>query len=158
MKKIKILLMALVVALILTTVLSSNAVYAAEGKRNLTYQRTRPYSDDDGDNNIDNEEYTFAASKDGRDFKYSIVKIFDYNKRELETPYKKFPDSFYCIRGGKGFGSVEFGNNSSANSTEYTVIEDMKSNANDVIAKYKELSQRNKTHLPNYLYLCSIFE
>ena len=51
MKKIKILLMALVVALILTTVLSSNAVYAAEGKRNLTYQRTRPYSDDDGDNN-----------------------------------------------------------------------------------------------------------
>lgn len=139
MKKIKILLMALVVALILTTVLSSNAVYAAEGKRNLTYQRTRPYSDDDGDNNIDNEEYTFAASKDGRDFKYSIVKIFDYNKRELETPYKKFADSFYCIRGGKGFGSVEFGNNSSANSTEYTVIEDMKSNANDVIAKYKEL-------------------
>lgn len=141
MKKIKILLMALAVALILTTVLSSNAVYAAEAKRNLTYQRTRPYSDDDGDKNknIDNEEYTFARQKDGQEFKYSIVKIFDYNKKELETPYKKFADSFYCIRGGKGFGSVEFGNNSSANSTEYTVIEDMKSNANDVIAKYKEL-------------------
>ena len=143
MKKIKILLMALVVALILTTVLSSNAVYAAEGKRNLTYQRTRPYSDDDGDNNIDNEEYTFAASKDGQDFRYSIVKIFDYNKRELETPYKKFEDSFYCIRRGKGFGSVGFGNNSSANSTEYTVIENMKSNANDVIDKYNELYHIN---------------
>ena len=152
MKKIKILLMALVVALILTTVLSSNAVYAAEGKRNLTYQRTRPYSDDDGDNNIDNEEYTFAASKDGRDFKYSIVKIFDYNKRELETPYKKFADSFYCIRGGKGFGSVEFGNNSSANSTEYTVIEDMKSNANDVIAKYKELYNINLDRTENITF------
>lgn len=152
MKKIKILLMALVVALILTTVLSSNAVYAAEGKRNLTYQRTRPYSDDDGDNNIDNEEYTFAASKDGRDFKYSIVKIFDYNKRELETPYKKFEDSFYCIRGGKGFGSVEFGNNSSANSTEYTVIEDMKSNANDVIAKYKELYNINLDRTENITF------
>mgnify|MGYP001165807145 CR=1 FL=1 len=152
MKKIKILLMALVVALILTTVLSSNAVYAAEGKRNLTYQRTRPYSDDDGDNNIDNEEYTFAASKDGRDFKYSIVKIFDYNKRELETPYKKFVDSFYCIRGGKGFGSVEFGNNSSANSTEYTVIEDMKSNANDVIAKYKELYNINLDRTENITF------
>ena len=143
MKKIKILLMALVVALILTTVLSSNAVYAAEGKRNLTYQRTRPYSDDDRDNNIDNEEYTFAASEDGQDFRYSIVKIFDYNKRELETPYKKFEDSFYCIRGGKGFGSVKFGNNSFANSTEYTVIEDMKSNANDVIDKYTELYSIN---------------
>ena len=152
MKKIKILLMALVVALILTTVLSSNAVYAAEGKRNLTYQRTRPYSDDDGDNNIDNEEYTFAASKDGRDFKYSIVKIFDYNKRELETPYKKFADSFYCIRGGKGFGSVEFGNNSSANSTEYTVIEDMKSNANDLIAKYKELYNINLDRTENITF------
>ena len=152
MKKIKILLMALVVALILTTVLSSNAVYAAEGKRNLTYQRTRPYSDDDGDNNIDNEEYTFAASKDGRDFRYSIVKIFDYNKRELETPYKKFEDSFYCIRGGKGFGSVEFGNNSSANSTEYTVIEDMKSNANDVIAKYKELYNINLDRTENITF------
>ena len=152
MKRIKILLMALAVALILTTVLSSNAVYAAEGKRNLTYQRTRPYSDDDGDNNIDNEEYTFAASKDGRDFKYSIVKIFDYNKRELETPYKKFADSFYCIRGGKGFGSVEFGNNSSANSTEYTVIEDMKSNANDVIAKYKELYNINLDRTENITF------
>lgn len=142
MKRIKILLMALAVALILTTVLSSNAVYAAEAKRNLTYQRTRPYSDDDEDKNIDNEEYTFAASKDGQEFKYSIVKIFDYDKSELETPYKKFEDSFYCIRRGKGFGSVEeFGNNSSANSTEYTVIENMKSNDNakDVIEKYKEL-------------------
>ena len=91
MKRIKILLMALAVALILTTVLSSNAVYAAEAKRNLTYQRTRPYSDDDGDKNknIDNEEYTFARQKDGQEFKYSIVKIFDYDKRELETPYKK---------------------------------------------------------------------
>ncbi len=148
MKRIKILLMALAVALILTTVLSSNAVYAAEAKRNLTYQRTRPYSDDDGDKNknIDNEEYTFARQKDGQEFKYSIVKIFDYDKRELETPYKKFADSFYCIRGGKGFGSVEFGNNSSANSTEYTVytvIENMKSKAKDVIEKYIELYNIN---------------
>ena len=141
MKRIKILLMALAVALILTTVLSSNAVYAAEAttKRNLTYQITRPYSDDDGDKNIDNEEYTFAASKDGQEFKYSIVKIFDYDKRKLETPYKKFADSFYCIRRGKGFGSVGYGDDSSANSTEYTVIENMKSNAKDVIEKYIEL-------------------
>ena len=154
MKKIKILLMALAVALILTTVLSSNAVYAAEAKRNLTYQRTRPYSDDDGDKNknIDNEEYTFARQKDGQEFKYSIVKIFDYDKRELETPYKKFEDSFYCIRGGKGFGSVEFGNNSSANSTEYTVIEDMKSNANDLIAKYKELYNINLDRTENITF------
>ena len=145
MKRIKILLMALAVALILTTVLSSNAVYAAEAttKRNLTYQITRPYSDDDGDKNIDNEEYTFAASKDGQEFKYSIVKIFDYDKRKLETPYKKFADSFYCIRRGKGFGSVGYGDDSSANSTEYTVIEDMKSNANDVIDKYTELYSIN---------------
>ena len=154
MKRIKILLMALAVALILTTVLSSNAVYAAEAKRNLTYQRTRPYSDDDGDKNknIDNEEYTFARQKDGQEFKYSIVKIFDYDKRELETPYKKFEDSFYCIRGGKGFGSVEFGNNSSANSTEYTVIEDMKSNANDLIAKYKELYNINLDRTENITF------
>lgn len=139
MKRIKILLMALAVALILTTVLSSNAVYAAEGKRNLTYQRTRPYSDDNEDENIDNEEYTFARSKDGQEFKYSIVKIFDYDKRKLETPYKKFEDSFYCLRGGKGFGNVEYGKNSSTNSTEYTVIENMKSNAKEVIKKYGEL-------------------
>ena len=140
MKRIKILLMTLVVALISTIILSSNAVYAAE--RNLTYQRTRPYSDDNEDENIDNEEYTFARSKDGQELKYSIVKIFDFDKRDLETPYKKFEDSFYCIRGGKGFGSVKYGNNSSANSTEYTVytvIENMKSNAKEVIKKYIEL-------------------
>lgn len=152
MKKIKILLMALAVALISITVLNSNAVYAAEGKRNLTYQKTRPYSDDDGDNNIDNEEYTFARSKNGQELKYSIVKIFDYNKRDLEAPYKKFEDSFYCIRGGKGFGSVEYGKDSSTNSTEYTVIEDMKSNANDVIAKYKELYNINLDRTENITF------
>lgn len=152
MKRIKILLMALIVALISIAVLKPNAIYAAEEKRDLTYQRTRPYSEDNGDNNIDNEEYTFARHKDGQEFKYSIVKIFDYNKRELETPYKKFEDSFYCIRGGKGFGSVEFGDNSSANSTKYTVIENMKSNANEVIAKYKELYNINLDRTENITF------
>ena len=152
MKRIKILLMALIVALISIAVLNPNAIYAAEEKRDLTYQRTRPYSDDNGDNNIDDEEYTFARHKDGQEFKYSIVKIFDYNKRELETPYKKFEDSFYCIRGGKGFGSVEFGDDSSANSTEYTVIENMKSNANEVIAKYKELYNINLDRTENITF------
>ena len=152
MKRIKILLMALIVALISIAVLNPNAIYAAEEKRDLTYQRTRPYSEDNGDNNIDNEEYTFARHKDGQEFKYSIVKIFDYNKRELETPYKKFEDSFYCIRGGKGFGSVKFGDNSSANSTKYTVIENMKSNANEVIAKYKELYNINLDRTENITF------
>ena len=152
MKRIKILLMALIVALISIAVLNPNAIYAAEEKRDLTYQRTRPYSEDNGDNNIDNEEYTFARHKDGQEFKYSIVKIFDYNKRELETPYKKFEDSFYCIRGEKGFGSVEFGDNSSANSTKYTVIENMKSNANEVIAKYKELYNINLDRTENITF------
>lgn len=152
MKRIKILLMALIVALISIAVLNPNAIYAAEEKRDLTYQKTRPYSEDNGDNNIDNEEYTFARHKDGQEFKYSIVKIFDYNKRELETPYKKFEDSFYCIRGGKGFGSVEFGDNSSANSTKYTVIENMKSNANEVIAKYKELYNINLDRTENITF------
>lgn len=152
MKRIKILLMALIVALISIAVLKPNAIYAAEEKRDLTYQRTRPYSEDNGDNNIDNEEYTFARHKDGQEFKYSIVKIFDYNKRELETSYKKFEDSFYCIRGGKGFGSVEFGDNSSANSTKYTVIENMKSNANEVIAKYKELYNINLDRTENITF------
>lgn len=154
MKRIKILLMALIVALISIAVLNPNAIYAAEEKRDLTYQsqRTRPYSDDNGDNNIDDEEYTFARHKDGQEFKYSIVKIFDYNKRELETPYKKFEDSFYCIRGGKGFGSVEFGDNSSANSTKYTVIENMKSYANEVIAKYKELYNINLDRTENITF------
>ena len=152
MKRIKILLMALIVALISIAVLNPNAIYAAEEKRDLTYQRTRPYSEDNGDNNIDNEEYTFARHKDGQEFKYSIVKIFDYNKRELETPYKKFEDSFYCIRGGKGFGSVEFGDNSSANSAKYTVIENMKSNANEVIAKYKELYNINLDRTENITF------
>lgn len=152
MKRIKILLMALIVALISIAVLNPNAIYAAEEKRDLTYQRTRPYSEDNGDNNIDNEEYTFARHKDGQEFKYSIVKIFDYNKRELETPYKKFEDSFYCIRGGKGFGSVEFGDSSSTNSTKYTVIENMKSNANEVIAKYKELYNINLDRTENITF------
>lgn len=152
MKKIRTLSIALGIILISLLVLNPNIAYAAETKRNLTYQRTRPYSDDNGDNNIDNEEYTFARNKDGQEFKYSIVKIFDYNKRELETPYKKFEDSFYCIRGGKGFGSVEFGDSSSTNSTKYTVIEDMKSNANDVIAKYKELYNINLDRTENITF------
>lgn len=152
MKKIRTLSIALGIILISLLVLNPNIAYATETKRNLTYQRTRPYSDDNGDNNIDNEEYTFARNKDGQEFKYSIVKIFDYNKRELETPYKKFEDSFYCIRGGKGFGSVEFGDSSSTNSTKYTVIEDMKSNANDVIAKYKELYNINLDRTENITF------
>lgn len=133
--------MTLVVVLISTIMLSSNAVYATE--RNLTYQKTRPYSDDNGDENIDDEEYTFARSKDEQVLKYSLVKIFDFDKKDLEAPYKKFEDSFYCLRGGKGFGTVEYGDASSSNSTKYTVIEDMKQNASDVIAKYKELYNIN---------------
>lgn len=151
MKKIRILLITLVVVLISTMMLTSNAVYATE--RNLTYQKTRPYSDDDKDENKDNEEYTFRkGTTDNADLLYSIVKIFDYDKKDLEVPYKKFEDSFYCLRAGKGFGNVVYGDNSSTNSTKYTTIEDVKTNANDVIAKFKELYNvdLNRTETINF--------
>lgn len=151
MKKIRTLLIALLVAFMLGVILNSNAVYAVE--RNLTYQTTRPYSDDDKDGKLDNEEYTFRrGAENSPDLLYSIVKIFDYNKKDLEAPYKKFEDSFYCLRGGKGFGSVKYGSESSTNFTKYTVIEDMKSNANDVIAKYKELYNINLDRTENITF------
>ncbi len=142
MKKIRTLLIALLVSFMLGVILNSNAVYAVE--RNLTYQTTRPYSDDDKDGKLDNEEYTFRrGAENSPDLLYSIVKIFDYNKKDLEAPYKKFEDSFYCLRGGKGFGSVKYGSESSTNFTKYTVIEDMKGKPENVISKYKELYNIN---------------
>lgn len=154
MKKIRILLIALVVTIMSMLVLNTNIVYAAETiQRNLTYQKTRPYSDDDKDEKLDNEEYTFRkGTVDNADLLYSIVKIFDYDKKDLEAPYKKFEDSFYCLRAGKGFGNVVYGDESSANSTKYTTIEDIKTNANDVIAKFKELYNvdLNRTETINF--------
>ena len=138
MKKIKTLSIALGILLISLLVLNPNIAYAAETKRNLTYQKTRPYSDDNGDNVNDNEEYLLRRGVTGNsDLQYSVVKIYDPTDSN-----NKFKDIFYCLRGGKGFGSVDY-NLPGEVAQEYTVLEDMKKNADSVISKYQELYNVN---------------
>ena len=138
MKKIRTLSIALGIILISLLVLNPNIAYAAETKRNLTYQKTRPYSDDNGDDVNDNEEYLLRRGETGNsDLLYSVVKIYDPTDSN-----NKFKDIFYCLRGGKGFGSVDY-NLPGESAQEYTVLEDMKKNADSVISKYQELYNIN---------------
>ena len=138
MKKIRTLSIALGIILISLLVLNPNIAYAAETKRNLTYQKTRPYSDDNGDDVNDNEEYLLRRGVTGNsDLLYSVVKIYDPTDSN-----NKFKDIFYCLRGGKGFGSVDY-NLPGESAQEYTVLEDMKKNADSVISKYQELYNIN---------------
>ncbi len=124
MKKIKILLIALI--LILGGVFFSNT-YAAENTRNLGAKLERPFT---------SSKYQYTVPDN---LKYTIVKIYDNtDKVGEELAYTK---ALYCLRGGKGFGAniQEDGTDIATNPIEYTELGEMHTNAKEVIEKYKEL-------------------
>ena len=126
MKKIKILLIALI--LVLAGAFAS--VYAADGERSLGAQLTRPFT---------NLKYQYLVRGNSTDVKYTVVKIYDADdKVDDELAYEKV---LYCLRGGKGFGAnvQTDGTDISENPISYTELAEMHTNASEVIAKYKEL-------------------
>ena len=127
MKKVKILLIALV--LVLGGVLFSSA-YAANVERTLGAQLARPFT---------NSKYQYLVPSNTIDVKYTVVKIYDdTNRVENELAYNNV---LYCLRGGKGFGAnvQTDGTDVSTTPISYTELAEMHLNAKEVIAKYKEL-------------------
>ncbi len=120
MKKVKILLIALI--LILGGVFLSNT-YAAT--RNLGAQLNRPFT---------NSKYQYLVPSNTTDVKYTVVKIYDSADRE-------FAKALYCLRGGKGFGANVEADGTDVASTPitYTELAEMHENAKAVIEKYNEL-------------------
>ena len=138
MKKIKILLVALILLLGVMMVVTTSYATDVKPTKNLSYQLERPYNDDNNDTTVGNDIYKFRRLKDSRELLYAVVKIFNSDASEAE----RFNDIFYCLRRGKGFGSVEDTNNPTG-STTYNVYEDMKANATEIIAAYNALYSIN---------------
>ena len=135
MKKIRILLVALM--LILVGTLFSNVKAADTTTKMLKAQKERPYSDDNNDNKVGNDIYRFLkglSKEDGTvllDRGYTVFKIYE----EGDTKYNS---SFYCLRGRVGFGATE-NTDVVTNAINYTHFAEMHENSNTVISKYKEL-------------------
>ena len=120
MKKVKILLIALI--LVLGGVFF-NTTYAAKGEtRSLGASLTRPF---------ENVKYQYAVPGETTDLFYTIVKIYDNNVKDTGGNLT-FANSLYCLRGGIGFGAEDV----SEDSVEYTEIGEMHADAKDIIANY----------------------
>jgi len=127
MKKIKILLIALI--LILGGVFFSNT-YAAKGDtRSLGAQLTRPFQDP----NYTNPKYQYTVPGEATDLLYTIVKIYDNSDKDAEDNLA-FTKALYCLRGGVGFGTE--GEDVSIAPVTYTEIGEMHENAKDIIENY----------------------
>jgi len=123
MKKVKILLIALILVL-------GGAVFGNSYAVNLKAQLERPFT---------NSKYQYLVPSNTTDVKYTVVKIYDNtDKTEDELAYNKV---LYCLRGGKGFGAnvQTDGTDVSDTPISYTELAEMHLNAKEVIAKYKDL-------------------
>ncbi len=125
MKKIKILLIALI--LILGGAFLSNT-YAAETTRNLKAQLERPFNP--------KSKYQYTVSDN---LKYTIVKIYDENDKEGDS--LAYTKALYCLRGGVGFGSQE-DTDVSQNAVQYTEIGEMHKDAKAIMDKMKQYKAR----------------
>ena len=123
MKKIKILLIALI--MILGGVFFSNTYAEASGTRNLKAKLERPFKTE--------SKYEYAVPPNNT--KYTVVKIYE----DGDTNYNKV---FYCLRGGVGFGSE--GEDVSKNEVTYNTIGEMHEKAKDIIAKLNEYITENE--------------
>jgi len=125
MKKVKILLIALV--LILCGIFFSN-VYAEQGDESyLGASIERPQ----------NLKYQYVVPGNSGNIFYTIVKIYDVNdKVGNELAYKK---NLYCLRGGVGFGAEDI----SEDSVKYTEIGEMHEDAETIIAYMNEYKTGN---------------
>ncbi len=114
MKKIRILLIALLI-LIISGLIFGN-VYAADITRSLGAQTERPFT---------SSTYKYNG---GDSLYYTVVKIFDNDdKISEELAYTK---ALYCLRGGIGFGA--HGEDISIDPVEYTELGEMHSNTDRI--------------------------
>ena len=127
MKRLKIVLVALLILLGVAFVANFSETYAAETKT-LKVQRERPYSDDNGDGTVGNDKYDLARGAKT----YFVIKIFDKNT----TGY---PDAIYCLRGGLGFG----GDSVDAGEEVYTYQGDMIKDRATVQQRYSLIASNN---------------
>lgn len=130
MKKIKVLLIALLLVIVgafFTT------AYAADVTRSLGAQMERPFE------TKATYQYAVDGEKDGSTLWYTVVKIFDNNNKD----FSKYTTPIYCLRGGKGFGLSTDNpeNDVSKSAIEYMQAEksEMHQNAKEVITKYNDL-------------------
>lgn len=143
MKRIKILLISLI--LILGGVFFSNT-YAADTERELGAQMKRPFTPA-------KYKYRVKADNNGNSVVYTVVKIFD--NKDKESNNLLYSKSFYCLRGGIGFGASSTipSEDVFKEAVKYIQSEksEMHANAKEVIEKYKELYNvdLNRTEIIN---------
>lgn len=143
MKRIKILLIALI--LVLGGVFFSNT-YAADTERELGAQMERPFTPA-------KYQYRVKADNNENSDVYTVVKIFD--NKDKESNNLLYSKSFYCLRGGIGFGasSTNPSEDVSKEAVKYIQSEksEMHANAKEVIEKYKDLYNvdLNRTEIIN---------
>ena len=136
MKKIKILLIALI--LILIGAFLGNVKAANGDTIMLGAKKERPYSEDSGvlEWGKGNSIYRFLkGSTSGLTRGYTIFKIYEEN----DVTYNR---AFYCLRGRVGFGA-DGNSDVSSGTIQYTNLGEMHNEANNVINKYQELFNIN---------------
>ena len=127
MKKIKILLIALI--LILSSILF-NQVYAI----NLKVQPQRPFDvsdDENAENGLDTYRFLRRGGVTGLPKGYAVFKIYEENDTEFRVPY-------YCLRGRVGFGATEEYDYDANSAVAYTKIGEMHDDAASIISAYNE--------------------
>ena len=129
MKKLRIILIALVIILGVLLATSVNQAYAVT--RTLNRQDTRPYSDDDSDSTVGNDIY--QIQREGPTL-YRFVKIFDTANTTSGGETSTFKNFIYCLRSGKGFGNVT--DTGATNNVTYNEIGEMHTDVNNIITDY----------------------
>lgn len=97
MKKLSKLSFLFVAVVMLAQIFLPTLSYAVETVK-LNIQHERPFNDDDGDEIIGNDKYTLTREAD-----QNVFKIGEQDEEGKLT----FKSSYYCLRGGLGFGSTE---------------------------------------------------
>jgi uncharacterized repeat protein (TIGR01451 family) len=140
MKRLKIILIALIAILGVMVVANWNQAYAEDLTRTLNRQNARPYSDDNKNSTVGDDIYQLMRSGTSGAIKYNFVKIFDTANTTANGAANTFTNFIYCLRGGKGFGNVnsDTGTTSNVTYTE-TKDEEMHKNSSAVIDKYNTL-------------------
>ena len=152
MKKLKIILIALIMVMLSMFVLGVNNVYAVD--RVLNRQDERPYSDDNDDWVTGNDYY--QIQRQGPTL-YRFVKIYDTNNvvtyddpnpEDYDQEYT-FENFIYCLRAGVGFGSriEDEDNPGTYTNVTYQEIGEMHQNAETIINNY--LSKYTGTLIKN---------
>lgn len=137
-KKVKVLLIAIII--ILQTVLPTLS-YAVDTMK-LNIQETRPFSDDDGDGETNDDVYKLKKNVNEQEVTESIFKIYDVDDKDIDESLL-YSKALYCLRGGLGFGNVQYIEELQNNEVTYTNFGDMKTNAISLISSYNTNTNSN---------------